>query len=140
VAWDEVSACAEAKEGGLKLIIAGSRTVHPSVTDIDDAIIAWYGVGHGRRIDEIVSGTAGGADVAGEAYAAHHSIRLTRFPADWDKHGKVAGKLRNREMAEYADAALVFWDGMSSGSCDMVTRMVAREKPVYVMPMRAGKR
>ena len=83
-----------------------------------------------------MSGGAKGADDAGEDWAIANEIPVKLFPADWNAHGKAAGKLRNRAMADYADAALVFWDGMSSGSCDMVTRMVVRGKPVRVIPMR----
>lgn len=121
-----------------KLIIAGSRTVHPTPAQIDAEMDDFLFVKEDIR--EVVSGTAGGADNSGELWATVNGITIRRFPADWDKHGRVAGKLRNREMAEYADAALVFWDGMSSGSCDMVTRMVARGKPVRVVPMKAGRR
>lgn len=124
----------------MKLIIAGSRTAHPGIADIDRAVIDWQSTPFGLDVIlEVVSGTSDGADSAGEEWALYRGLKLTEFPADWDKHGKVAGKLRNRQMADYADAALVFWDGMSSGSCDMVTRMVARGKPVRVVPMKAGK-
>lgn len=124
----------------VKLIIAGSRTVWPTGDEIHGSISDAFGVATLLRIEEIVSGTATGADMAGEAYAEARDLPVRRFPADWTKHGKAAGKLRNREMAEYADAALVFWDGMSSGSADMVTRTVARGKPVRVVPMKARKR
>lgn len=130
----------------MKLIIAGSRSVRPTPEQISNEIRLIEKPWSGTRVDpyediaEVVSGTANGADLAGEAWAAECSIPLRRFPADWDKHGKVAGKLRNREMADYADALLAFWDGMSSGTADMVCRMVARGKPVKVVPMKAGKR
>ncbi len=133
----------------MKLIIAGSRTVSPTMPEIavamhdtpwptvvlDGVDCPWF-----HAITEIVSGTASGADLAGETWAQHSGLPVQRFPADWATHGKAGGKLRNRRMAEYADAALVFWDGMSSGSCDMVTRMVARGKLVRVVPMRPGVR
>lgn len=122
----------------MKLIIAGSRSVHPSPEQIDAAMDDLLFVKPDIR--EVVSGGARGADEAGEEWAAINQIDVRRFGADWTTHGKGAGKLRNRAMAEYADAALVFWDGMSSGSCDMVTRMVARGKPVRVVPMRAERK
>jgi DNA-binding CsgD family transcriptional regulator len=45
--------------------------------------------------------------------------------------------MRNRRMAERAAAAVVLWDGRSGGSSDMVARMVARDKPVEVVPWKA---
>jgi hypothetical protein len=127
-------------EGEVKLIIAGSRTVHPTPAEIDAALAATGWLLFAGSGAEVVSGTATGADQAGEAWAVARSVQIKRFPADWERHGKAAGKLRNRTMAEYADMAIVFWDGMSTGSCDMVTRMVARDKPVRVVPMKGVRR
>lgn len=121
----------------MRLIIAGSRTVDPSPSQVRDAIAEHF---EGVAVTEIVSGACRGADISGEQFADSARLPVRRFPADWTKHGKAAGKLRNREMADYADAALVFWDGMSSGAADMTTRMVARGKPVRVVPMRRGAR
>ena len=118
----------------MRLIIAGSRGVYPTPEQIDAEMDDLLFVKADVR--EVVSGTATGADEAGETWSAINGIPVKRFPADWGKHGKAAGKLRNREMAEYGDAAVVFWDGMSSGSCDMVTRMVVRGKLVRVVPTR----
>lgn len=57
---------------------------------------------------------------AGERWADAHGIPIERYPADWTKYGRGAGPLRNREMAEKADAALVIWDGVSRGSKSMI--------------------
>jgi hypothetical protein len=124
----------------MRLIIAGSRTVHPTIADIDAAFDP-SGLLFARvDVEEIISGCAPGADKAGERWAEHYKIPIKRMPANWDRDGRTAGKLRNRDMAIYGDMAIVFWDGMSSGSTDMVARMVARDKPVRVIPMKAGKR
>jgi hypothetical protein len=71
---------------------------------------------------EIVSGTANGADKLGEQYSEEMGYKLTKFPANWDKHGKAAGSFRNKEMAEYADALIAFWDGKSRGTSDMINK------------------
>ena len=42
------------------------------------------------------------------------------FPADWDKYGKAAGFIRNEQMAQNADALVVFWDGKSRGTKNMI--------------------
>ncbi len=56
---------------------------------------------------------------------------LKEFPPDWEKHGKAAGPIRNKEMAEYADALLLIWDGKSRGSASMKKEMEKLEKPIY---------
>lgn len=60
-----------------------------------------------------------------------NSLKLTKFPADWDKFGKAAGHIRNKQMAEEADALLLIWDGESKGSANMKKEMLFKNKPVY---------
>lgn len=110
----------------MKLIIAGSRTVLASVEEIW-ALVCTYNL----RPSEIVSGTARGIDQCGEAFARKHNIPIKHFPADWDKYRKAAGHIRNAEMAEYADALLLIWDGESKGSKGMKTIMTKLNKPVF---------
>lgn len=104
----------------MKLIIAGSRTI----TDywvLEKAMIE-SGFAD-EKIDEIVSGCARGPDTLGERWADEHGIKVKRFPADWDKHGKAAGPIRNKQMAEYVGekgALLALWDGQSSGTKHML--------------------
>lgn len=83
--------------------------------------------------DEIVSGGARGADRLGETYAKRNNIPLKIFNADWDNLGKKAGVVRNAQMADYADEAIVFWDGQSRGSKNMIDNMTKRNKPVKVI-------
>ena len=79
---------------------------------------------------EVVSGAAKGADTLGERYAVKKGYALKTFPANWDFYGKSAGYRRNEEMAEYADALILFWDGMSKGSKHMLD--TAREKNLKI--------
>lgn len=115
----------------MKLIIAGSRNYSPSPEDIDRQFDDFLLVK--SDITEVVSGGAAGADDAGEAWAAVNGLPVKRFPANWKKYGRAAGPIRNAEMADYADAALVFWRNQSSGSANMIANMVAEDKPVRVI-------
>ena len=74
----------------------------------------------------IVSGCASGADSLGEAFADEFQLKVDKFPADWDKFGKSARYKRNVQMAENADALIVFWDGKSKGTNHMIN--IAKEK------------
>ena len=124
------------------VIIAGSRTVSPEIEEIDEAI----GKLRDERFrdlavwSEVVCGCAPGADRAGERWAEARKINLHHEPITRqliERHGKyLAPKMRNRAMAERGDYAIVFWDGTSGGSADMVCRMVARGKPVEVVPWK----
>lgn len=85
-----------------------------------------------RRAVEVVSGTAKGADRLGEVYAYSRGFSVKRFPADWEGQGKAAGVIRNAEMGEYCDAALIFWNGASRGTKNMIENMKKIGKPHIV--------
>ena len=110
----------------MKTIIAGSRE---GVT-LSDVISA---VGKcGWQLSSVVSGTARGADRLGEEFASSVGLQIQRFPADWDKHGKRAGYLRNTEMAENAEALIALWDGKSRGTKMMIETATKKGLKVYV--------
>ncbi len=68
----------------------------------------------------IISGGATGADTLGEQYAKERGYSLQQFPAQWEKYGKRAGPMRNKEMAENADALIAYWNGESRGTKNMI--------------------
>ena len=97
----------------MKTIIAGSR----HIVDIEPV---WNAVRDSNFwVTEVVSGAAKGVDALGEQYGEFHKIPVTRFPADWDTHGRAAGPIRNEIMALYAEALILVWDGESRGSANM---------------------
>ena len=108
----------------LKLIIAGGRdfTDYKLLEhEVKQFIIEIAGDQKLRRDDvEIVSGLARGADSLGIDFANEHWLPVVEFIADWDKYGKSAGPFRNEEMAKYATHCIVFWDGKSTGSKNMI--------------------
>jgi hypothetical protein len=93
----------------MKVIIAGGRDYQLTDEDylrLDDL--------HDKiGITEVVSGKAKGADTGGEEWARSRGIPVKDFPADWDKHGKRAGPIRNFQMAEYVGniGAVVLFPG-----------------------------
>ena len=83
------------------------------------------------EVTEVVSGTARGVDTCGERWAIENNIPIAPFPADWDQYKKAAGHIRNKQMAEYADALLIIWNGESRGSKNMKETMIKLGKPYY---------
>lgn len=81
----------------------------------------------------IVCGMATGADTLGRNYAISNGLEVLEFPADWNKYGKSAGYVRNKEMGDVADSAIVFWDGRSKGSKLMIDIMHELKKPVVAI-------
>lgn len=112
----------------MKTIIAGGRDYIFSEADINrlDNII--------EQITEVVSGCARGADTCGEKWAESHGIPVKKFPADWDRFGKSAGHRRNQQMAEYAQAVVLFPGGF--GTADMAKR--AKRMKLLVFDFRDG--
>lgn len=113
----------------MKVIIAGSRHMPFSKYDLIQKAITLSGF----NVEEVVCGQAPGADTYGAKWAYTNKIPIKNFPAEWSKYGKKAGPIRNQQMADYADALIVFiWNG-SRGSQDMLSRMQKMGKPVYVV-------
>ena len=99
-----------------KVIIAGSRDFY----DYDLLEEECNEILKGKDDVEVVSGRAIGADMLGELYAKENNHTVKHFPADWNKHGKGAGFIRNGEMANYANKLIAFWDGESNGTKHMI--------------------
>ena len=114
----------------MKVIIAGSRSLpvdHPAIYYVADAYLK-----SGLKATEIVSGGCRGVDLAGEAFAQERGIPIKRFIPDWDTHGKAAGPIRNKQMAEYGDALIAIWDGISRGTGSMVSYAEAKKLRVFI--------
>ena len=80
----------------------------------------------------IVSGKAPGADTFGEKFAEDNNLKIDEFPADWNRLGKAAGPIRNEKMAKHGDMVLVFWDGKSPGSRNMISQAEKYKKKLKV--------
>ena len=119
----------------MKIIIAGSRsfTNYSLLSTHLDHLFKCLDVFQ----TEIVSGHARGTDQLGERYADEHKLIVHPFPVtaeDWKRIGKSAGYRRNKEMAQFADALVAFWDGSSRGTSHMID--LAREHGLRVHIVR----
>lgn len=125
----------------MKLLIAGSREIDSF--DFAENIITRSLELLSREIDlpvtQVVSGTAQGMDRHGESWAAKVSVPVVRFYADWKGLGKAAGPIRNGEMAQYCDAAVVAINNDSRGSTNMANQMIAQRKPLIVFRLKEMK-
>lgn len=116
-----------------KIIIAGSRGIDdwPLVKRTLDILLA------ATSDAEVVSGGARGVDAMGEQYAEERGWNVRLFVPDWKMRGKAAGPIRNREMAEYADMLIAFWDGRSPGTANMIDE--ARAQGLELRIVRCDK-
>jgi len=92
-------------------------------------------VGHklDPKTDVIMHGGARGADrIAGEIGLANR-FKVRVFPADWERHGRGAGPIRNYLMLDQRpDLVLAFHPeiGLSKGTAHMIE--IAKEKGIKV--------
>ena len=99
-----------------RIIVAGSRSFADYA--LLETSIAW--ITANLREFAIVSGTAQGADVMGERYAAEHDLECLRVPANWNRYGKAAGMMRNQRMSWMASHLIAYWDDESRGTEGMI--------------------
>lgn len=64
----------------------------------------------------IISGGAKGVDSIGEDWAKSHKVEIKQYKPDWNKYGRGAGIIRNKQMVEVSDYVIIFWDGKSKGT------------------------
>lgn len=113
----------------MKVIIAGSRHFCHAAdyTLVEDAVRE-----SGFEIEIVVSGMAKGIDTHAITYAKRHSLPVAEFYANWQYQGHFAGRIRNKRMADHGDALIAVWDGVTTGTKDMIAKMRFLGKPVYV--------
>jgi hypothetical protein len=111
----------------MRVIIAGGRYFYPVPSEIEAFRKLWRSECEGA---ELVHGACPtGTDAWANGWALEHSIPVKPFDADWQKHAKAAGPIRNGEMATYAaresDSALIWWPG-GAGTLSM-RRIAAKQ-------------
>lgn len=115
-----------------KLIVAGGRDFNDAVL-LERVLIALADVDYADMALSIVSGMSRGADALGYQFAQANGVKCYPFPAEWEKHGKRSGFVRNAAMGDFADGLLAFWDGKSLGTDHMISYMQSLTKPVHII-------
>lgn len=100
------------------LLVAGSRD-RITWAQVEYEMHCWMEAN--GRPDKVIHGACRGVDQFAGAYAKKLGIPVQEFPADWKRHGKAAGPMRNAVMAQVATHALVLHRG-TRGSLDMLRR------------------
>jgi hypothetical protein len=96
------------------------------------------------RVALVIEGGAQGADLLGRKAAEALDLPYSEFPAEWEKHGKAAGVIRNQEMIDKAQPTVVlaFHEDpkLGKGTADMVERALKARIPVRIFPPTKGKK
>ena len=112
-----------------RVIVAGTRTFNNY--DLLKEKLDFYL--QGKAPIMIISGGAEGADKLGERYATENKFIIMQMDAQWQAYGKAAGPIRNEQMAQKADALILFWDGKSRGSANMLENAKKYNLPVRIV-------
>ena len=108
----------------MKFAVVGSR----NITDYElvKSILLQYNITH------IVSGGAKGIDILSEQYADENNLPKTIFKPEYDKYGKAAPFIRNKQIIDEAECVIAIWDGKSTGTKHSIGICQKQHKPLYV--------
>lgn len=86
-------------------------------------------------IDVLIHGGAKGADKGAEKWGkSEPKCRVIEFKANWNKHGKAAGPIRNQQMLDEGKPDVVIAFPGGKGTADMIKR--ARFSGVEVIEVK----
>lgn len=129
-----------------RVVVAGSRGFDDYVLFSENVFSYLEERGISKEEVCFISGAASsGADALIIRFCKEHGYAWTEHPADWGdissisaiirytRKGKpynlLAGMWRNAEMAEFGNALLTFYDGVSPGTRDMMKKMASAKHP-----------
>lgn len=110
----------------MKVAIIGSREF-PQLERVDSYVDTLHAE------DVVVSGGARGVDLRAEQRARSRGLKVHIIRADWARHGRKAGFMRNPDIVAAADRVVAFWDGTSRGTADSIEIARKTGKPVEVV-------
>jgi len=83
-----------------------------------------------RTVDAETGEPIGGVDYFANIWARANKIPCDTVRADWNRHGRAAGPIRNRKMLEMKPDAVVAFPG-GAGTADMMRQAIAAGVRVY---------
>lgn len=117
----------------MRVLVCGGR----AFTDRERLRSALDRIASDARIDVVIHGDAAGADRLAGEWARLSGIRELAFPADWERHGRAAGPIRNRRMLVESEPDLVVAFPGGRGTANMMRQARAAGVPV-LEPIAAG--
>lgn len=116
----------------MKVLVCGGQRYSDALT-----LGSWLGgVQRDHGITEIIQGGATGADFLARQYADFQNIPVRTFEAEWDRLGKAAGPIRNRQMLDEGKPDIVVAFPGGNGTADMVRQ--AKRAGVKVLEIKTA--
>lgn len=108
----------------LRVLVCGGRKFnnwHIFFQAIKD-VVGWHGEYFPPKDLVIISGGAPGADELARILVKTFTIEYEEYAADWKKHGRAAGPIRNQKMLDEGKPDCVLAMPGGRGTADMVRR------------------
>lgn len=111
----------------MRVLVCGGRDFN----DFEwlNEVLTWFAGENG--VDLIIHGAARGADSLAGEWAQLANIPVKAYPADWQKHGKAAGHIRNALMISDGKPDYVIAFPGGRGTANMIEQ--ARKAGIGVM-------
>ncbi|MGW0245527.1 SLOG family protein [Nocardia goodfellowii] len=118
----------------LRILVTGSRH-WPDRATVDNALTEQHNLS--TELTVVHGDNPRGADrMARDWCTRHPEVTEERHPADWNRHGRAAGPIRNAHMIERgADLVLAFPLPSSVGTRDCISRAENARIPVRIIPL-----
>jgi hypothetical protein len=110
----------------LRILVCGGRDY--ANTDELNACLDTFKEKWGEIV--LIQGGAKGADWLARMWAKAHNVRCEQYNADWTKHGRAAGPIRNQRMIDEGKPDLVIAFPGGIGTANMVSLANKAEIPV----------
>ena len=120
----------------MKVLICGGRDMDRTSAfnwlerNLKDELAFASGCHSSLTIERVIHGGCRGADEGAEAWAKSEHIPVVACKADWKKHGKAAGPIRNREMIRVHQPDYVVALPGGKGTADMINAAESAGIPV----------
>ena len=62
-----------------------------------------------------------------------NGIKMTVFLPQYERYGRVAPIIRNKEIVDYADKIIAFWNGSSKGTLSVIKYAEKTGKPCEIV-------
>lgn len=106
----------------MRILFCGDR----NWSDYDSVLETMRSYKNNSGLVTVIEGEARGADTLARIAGEELGLTVVKYPADWDRHGKAAGPIRNQQMLDEGqpDMVVAFHNNInnSKGTRDMITR------------------
>lgn len=86
-----------------------------------------------QKQKKLFRGGAVGVDTCAAEYAKENGIKLTVFLLQYERYGRAAPIVRNKEIVDYADKIIAFWNGSSKGTLSVIRYAEKRGKKCKII-------